>query len=419
MPHGTIPRTVAADLLRDLSLAVRNVVRQRRRSAAVVAAVTFGVIALLLAGGFIEWVFWAMREDTIHSHLGHIQIVRPGYLVSGMADPFRYLLPESAPERSSLESSLHVTTIAPRLGFNGLISRGDATISFLGDGVDPEKDALLSRTLLISHGSGLSNDDPNGIILGDGLAANLGAAVGDRLVLLANTASGGINAVECHVKGLFSTPVKAYDDVALRLPLRLAQNLLRTSGAHRWLVLLDDTAVTAASLERIRQQFAGKRFDIVPWYELADFYNKTVALFTKQVGVMKLIIAVIVVLSISNTLMMGILERTAEIGTSMALGYKRKRILSLILHEGLVLGLGGGAIGLILGYGLAWLISTVGIPMPPPPGMARGFTAEIRVTWQLALNALALALGATLLASVYPAWKASRMDIVDALRHGR
>ncbi len=408
-----------SDLLRDLSLALRNVLRQKRRSATAVSAVAFGVIALLLAGGFIEWIYWAMREDTIHSHLGHIQIVRPGYLDSGIADPFRYLLPENTSERTALEDLPHVNAVAPRLGFSGLISRDDSTISFLGDGVDPEKEALLSRTLLVSKGQGLSRDDPKGIILGDGLAANLGAGVGDRLVLLANTASGGINAVESHVRGLFSTPTKAYDDVALRLPLPLAQDLLRTSGAHRWLVLLDDTTFTPALLGQLRQQLAGRHLDVVPWYELADFSNKTVALFKKQVGVMKMIIAVIVVLGISNTLMMGILERTAEIGTSMALGFNRKRILRLFLGEGLVLGLAGGIIGLLLGVALASVISAVGIPMPPPPGMARGFTAEILVTWQLALDALALAFGTTLLASIYPAWKASRMDIVGALRHGR
>ena len=157
----------------------------------------------------------------------------------------------------------------------------------------------------------------------------------------------------------------------------------------------------------------------MPWYDLADFYAKTVALFKKQVGVMKMIITVIVVLGISNTLMMGVLERTAEIGTSMALGYRRNRILRLFLGEGLVLGFAGGVIGLLLGFALASVISAVGIPMPPPPGMARGFTAEILVTGPLALDALALAFGTTLLASLYPAWKASRMDIVDALRHGR
>jgi len=384
-----------------------------------VSAVAFGVINLLLAGGFVEWIYWAMREDTIHSHLGHAQIVRPGYLDSGIADPFGYLLSEEAPERAVLANLPHVEAVAPRLGFSGLISRGESTISFLADGVDPGKEALLSRTLLISKGQDLSAADPKGIILGDGLAANLGADVGDTVVLLANTASGGINAVECHIRGLFSTVTKAYDDTALRMALPVAQHLLRTSGAHRWLVLLDDTSATEDALVRMRQLLAGKRLEVVPWYELADFYNKTVALFKKQVAVMKLIIAIIIVLSISNTLMMSVMERTGEIGAVMALGLNRRTVRRIFLGEAAVLGFIGGVSGLLLGFALAKLISVIGIPMPPPPGMARGFTAEILVTWQLALEALALALVTTLLAGVYPAWKASRMEIVNALRHNR
>jgi len=384
-----------------------------------VSAIAFGVVALLLAGGFIEWVYWAMREDTIHSHLGHVQVVRPRYLEAGLADPFRYLLPDNAPERSAIERLPHVSAIAPRLGFSGLISLGDSTISFLGDGVDPEKEDLLSRTLLISQGSRLAQSDPTGIILGDGLAANLGAKVGDQVVLVANTKSGGVNAVEVHVRGLFSTPTKAYDDVALRLPLATAQELLKTVGSHRWLVLLDDTRTTEATMARIRQQLAGKPYEVVPWYDLADFYNKTVALFQKQVNVMKAIVAAIIVLSISNILMMSVLERTGEIGTVMALGHRRNRVMRLFLAEGLVLGIVGAAMGLVLGLGLAYMISSIGIPMPPPPGMARGFTGAIRLTPTLAIDAVLLAVGTVLIASIYPAWKGSRLEIVDALRHNR
>ncbi len=403
----------------DLALALRNVVRQKRRSSGAISAVCFGVVALLLAGGFIEWIYQAMREYTIHSHLGHVQVIRRGYLDSGMADPFSYLLPDTAGEREVIESLPHVIAVAPRLAFSGLISHGDSTISFVADGVDPERETLLSRTLQISRGEGLSSSEPRGIIIGDGLAANLGVDVGDRVVLLANTVSGGINAVECRVRGLFSTVTKAYDDTALRLPLPTAQQLLRVSGSHRWLVLLDETAQTEWLADELRQRLAGKELDVVPWYQLADFYNKTIALFSKQVGVMKMIIAVIIVLSISNNLMMSVMERTSEIGTSMALGYSRPGILRLFVSEAVLLGVFGGSLGILLGLILAQAISSIGIPMPPPPGMARGFTGEILVTWRLALDALGLAFSTTLLASAYPAWTASRMNIVDALRHSR
>lgn len=403
----------------DILVALRNVIRQRRRSAMAVSAVCFGVVAILLAGGFIEWIYEAMREYTIHSHLGHAQIVRAGYLDSGMSDPYAYLLPQTSDDRSAIERMPHVITVAPRLTFSGLISHGDATLSFVADGVDPEKEVLLSRTLQITRGEGLSSEDPRGIIIGNGLAANLGVTVGDQVVLVANTASGGINAVECRVRGLFETVTKAYDDMALRLPLPVAHQLLKVSGAHRWMVLLDDTARTNSLVSQIQKHLTGKKLEVVAWSQLADFYNKTVVLFSKQVNVMKFIIAIIIVLSISNTLMMSVMERTSEIGTSMALGYSRKDILKLFVTEGALLGILGGSSGLVLGLVLARVISAIGIPMPPPPGMAWGFTGEILVTWRLTLDALSLAFGTTLLASVYPAWKASRMLIVDALRHSR
>jgi putative ABC transport system permease protein len=103
----------------------------------------------------------------------------------------------------------------------------------------------------------------------------------------------------------------------------------------------------------------------------------------------------------------------------MAMGSKGKQIMQLFVTEGLILGLIGGIAGIVIGYVLAETISYVGIPMPPAPGMTTGFTGQIRVTASLALQALAIAITTSLLASVYPAWKASRLNIVDALRHNR
>lgn len=400
-------------------LAMRNVLRQRRRSSIGVASVAFGVIALLLAGGFIEWVFWGMREGTIRSRLGHVQIMQPGYLESGTADPFAHLLPGTSPVLAKLEQDQRVRTVAPRLAFSGLASFGDATLSFLGEGMDPAREEELNSSVVMIAGERLSVDDPKGIIMGWGLAANLGTKVGDTVVLLATNGSGGINAVEVKVRGLFSTVTKAYDDAALRVPLAVARELLRVKGSHTWVLLLDRTERTEAVVTELRRELPARELQVIPWYELADFYNKTVELFSRQVAVMKLIVAVIIVLSIANTMTMSVLERTGEIGTSLALGVPRIRVLGQIVLEGLLLGAIGGVGGIVVGFTLAELISWVGIPMPPPPGMARGFSGKILVTGGLMSEAFLLALVTALAASLYPAWKASRMVIVDALRHNR
>lgn len=412
-------RLVSLPLLLELRVALRNVLRHRRRTFLALVTIVGGITAYLLAGGFIEWIFSTMRETTIHSQLGHIQIVRPQYFEKGVADPYRYLLPEDPALMKRIEESSQAATVTPRLAFSGLISHGEATVSFLGEGVVPSREVELSRWLLIVAGRGLADDDRNGIVLGEGLAANLGVVPGDTVVLLGTSAKGALSAVECHVAGIFTTAAKAYDDVALRVPLAVAQSMVRTTGATSWVVLLDKTERTDAVLALLKHAQYGQSLQFVGWHELADFYNKTVSLFSKQVNVVKLIIALIIILSISNTLSMAVMERTSEIGTIMAVGSRRSDVLRAFLLEGTTLGVAGGMFGLVLSVLLAWLISSVGIPMPPPPGMAHGFTGQIILPPHLLLDAFVLAVGTTLIASLLPAWRASRMNIVDALRHQR
>lgn len=398
----------------DFRTAVRNLTRNRRRALVGLLTIACGVIAMVLANGFIHWVFWAMRESAIQSQLGHIQVVRPGFYKAGAADPFAFILPDAAPEREAIAATPGVKTVAPRLSVSGLIGFGETTVAFVADAVDPAKEAALKLAFGIVKGHDLSSTTAHEVIIGRGLAQSLGVQPGDTVSLLATASGGGINAVEAKVAGIFITASKAYDDTALRLPIGLAHALLHTQGAHKWLVVLDETEQTDAFLAQFRARFP--RLEFVPWYERADFYNKTVTLFLQQMRVFQFIIGVIIVLSISNLLIMNVLERTGEIGTLMAIGFKRAAVLRLFMTESLLLGVAGGGIGMAAGYGLAELISAIGIPMPPPPGMERGYSGEIMATWPILSQAFLIAFVTTVVAGLYPAWKASRLQIVDALR---
>lgn len=399
-----------------LRTAALNVIRQVNRSKAALTAVALGVTAMMLAAGFIDWNLRFGRENTIHSQLGHIQVMKPRFLELGRSDPLSYVLPNKEQDIRKILDGPGVVAVAPRLLISGLASSGETTLSFIGEGVDPGVEAELSSALRFPEGRNLQPGEESTVVVGRGLADNLGLRLGGTLVLVANTKGGRINAVEAKTVGVFESITKAYDDIALRIPIGLARQLLRVDGEHLRIVVLDDTARTAQTLEWMKTNLGTSKYDVVPWTQLADFYNKTASLFAKQVGVIYMIIAVIIVLAISNTMTMSVIQRIGEIGTMMAIGARRKDILLLFIAEGVVLGVVGTIIGVFVGSLLAMLISLIGIPMPPGPGMTWGYSAGILLTPGTVVSACLTAMATTALASLYPAWKASRMEIVESLR---
>ena len=189
-----------------------------------------------------------------------------------------------------------------------------------------------------------------------------------------------------------------------------------TTGAHTLVFSLDDTAATDAVAERLSRELRQNEFEIRTWFELADFYRKTVELYRRQFGVLQLIILVMIVLSVANSVNMAIFERTGEFGTLMALGDRRQDVFRLVMTENTLLGLLGATLGIALGIAVAEGISYIGIPMPPPPNSNSSYTAYVRL--QPALLGAAFAVGAiaTIVAAILPARRASRMPVVEALR---
>lgn len=398
-------------------LALRNLYRHRRRSVTSLLAVAFGVAALLIAGGYVASLFEEFREATIQSQLGHIQVSRPGFHEAGTSDPYGYVLPVRTDELTRhLPSQARV---APRVMVNGLASSGEITLPFIAEGVDPAVDMVDDRSLRIVDGRRLLPNDERHLLLGQGLASLLEVKVGDQLVLLVNAEGGVLSATEGEVVGFFSSFSQEFDDAALLMPLQLARSLTGIEGAHSWLVFLTTTAQTDDNLTVLRQTLPADQYEVKAWYELAEFYNRASALFSQQLGVIKIMIMVIILLGIGNTMMMSVLERTGEIGTMMAMGTRKSAVLRGFLVEGGMLGLVGAVSGVAAAYLIAYLLRLLSIDMPPPPGFAVGYEASLSLSPGLILETVVLACVTTTLAALYPAVRASRMVIVDALRKVR
>lgn len=402
-----------------LKLAFKNIFRNKVRSVITLAAIAFGCVSLIITGGFIEDTFTQMRESYIRSFLGHMQIYKQDFYEKGSATPYDYMIPDHEAISAKVMNTEGVSHVTARLDFSGLLSTGETTISFIGQGVDPEGEARISTSVEMDKGEALSGEDSFDVILGKGLAKAVGVDIGSPVILVTNTISGSMNALDVGVKGVFSTSSKAFDDRALRIPLKTAHRLLRTSDVQSLVVLLDKTEDTDRVKASLEKQFKedGDGLEVIAWHEMADFYNKTVELYGRQFLVLKLIIGIVVVLSIFNTMNMSVMERIGEVGTIMALGTRRSGVVRLFMLEGLILGALGGTLGVIAGYLLAKLISYIGIPMPPPPGATMTWTASIGIVPEVFAFVFVLAIVTAFFSSVYPAIKASKLEISEALRH--
>jgi putative ABC transport system permease protein len=404
-----------------LKLAIRNVFRNRRRTLITLAAMGFGAAAIIVFGGFVNAIYWGVRESTIRSQVGHIQLYRKGYSEKGNLAPYDYLIRDYAALRAELLKIEHVKTVTARLGFSGLVSTGDTTTSFVGTGVQPEGETDLSSLSVIVDGKDLTSRDPRAVILGIGLARAFGVKLGDDLTLLTTTKSGSINALAVKVRGVWESGEKAYDDRFLKTALPEVQRLLDVENGEvqSVVLLLDRTDNTAAVRERIARLIGerGLELEIKTWEDLALRYHQVRELFGRIFAVLTLIVSIMVVFGITNTMTMAIFERTREIGTIMALGTRRRGVISMFVLEGVALGVLGGIAGVVLGVALAKIISAFGIQLPPPPGSTRGFAVQIFVVPSVLAQAFRLSIITATLASLYPAWRAARLDVVEALRH--
>lgn len=397
--------------------ALRNLLRHRLRTSLTLGAVVFGVVGLTLSGGFVRDIFFQLGEGAIHSRLGHVQIAKRGYYEFGRRDPQRYLFDQPGELETRLREVPEVVEAMWRVKFAGLLNNGRTDLPIIGEGVEADKEARLGSAMTIIEGRQLRDADDYGILLGEGAAHSLELHPGDYATLVVTSAGGALNTVDFKVVGVMRTMSRDYDARAVRIGLAAAQDLLLDERAHLLVLRLRETTATDRVVAALRQMLPPDRYEVRPWYELADFYRKTVALYERQFGLLVGIVMIMVLLGVANSVNMTLFERIGECGTIMALGYRRRAVFRMLVQENFLLGLLGGVVGVALGLLLAAMISWVGIPMPPPPNMSSGYIAAIRPGVEMITLAFFVGVFATLLASLWSARRVVRIPVVDALRH--
>jgi len=398
----------------------RNVARNRRRTVLSAAIVACGSMALLLSVGFVLASFHGLRESIISSELGHIQIGARGQFEGHEERPLQHGL--SARQIAEVEGQLRqepgLRFSTRRVLFEGLLSTGQRTVAFVGQGVEPEKEARLSTVfapIVSGHGLGDDPDGPEQILLAVDLARSLQVQPGDTITVMVTTEDGVLNAVDAVVAGTYRTGVPELDRRAIMMQLQHVQSLLATEKISRLVLALRDTDATDALAARLRAQLPD--LDVKRWIDLAFFYNQVVSLYGSIFTVLGIIIAMVVFISTANSMLMSVMERIREVGTLRAIGIPERRIQQIFLLEGAIIGMLGASVGLVLASLAALAVNLSDIRMPPPPGRTADYPLMIFTQWDSSLLIWLL----FILLGAFSAWAphrvTRRLSIVEKLNH--
>ena len=412
-------------------LALRNLLRHKRRTLLTAAALVMGIAIMILGRAWQDATSRAVVEPAKLSTLGHVQVFAEdaaadeGGEISFIAPQNNYrLIPE--PQKvidTVLREEPRLQAGIARLMVGALLSSGDVSMEGLLIGIDPRARAAAYPALDLREGRFFEPGE-KGILLNRGVARKLGVGVGGTVVALGTTSDGRLSGVKLTVTGVWKVGgLDAYEWGSCFVDLAAIQELLDAGDAAGVLVFRqrdgdEPSAAVAASVTAALRQH-GIRARAWTWEEMGGPFLGGMIVTRFVGGILHAVLALIAAAGVLNTALMSVFERTREIGTIRAVGSRRSRVVGLFLLEGLFLGVVGAAGGALLGASLVHWFSVHGIPAFSEAqrysyGGDHLYTA---LAWRDLVSVPAMMIAVCVLASLGPAVMAARMRPADALRH--
>ena len=398
-----------------LSVPLRSLWRNRRRTLLSIAVVSLGTAVSLVVLGFVENSRGQLQQTTVEE-FGNLQIAAPE-LWNETTEDYEYLIPPTTvaavDEILASESAYVGRTL--RLQFPGLLASGNRSQVVQAVGLEPANEVLNPPS--IADGRDLTSDDTAAVLIGRSLAERLSISVGDALVFTLTTANGAYNATPLIVAGIYRFQSEDAELRTIFMPLSFGQLLLGTDGVDRIVVGLTDPGDTDPERAAIQSRLDEQSIDleVKTWYELSPIYQQLSSYFNLLFGFLSLAVTVLVFAIILQVLTLAFLERTREIGTLRALGTTQGEVFRMFLVESAWLALLGSLVGVIGGVLFSILFNAVGIEWKPP-GTVDPVTFTIVLTPVTILPPFVVGLAATLISGLFPSIRTSRIRVVDALR---
>jgi ABC-type lipoprotein release transport system permease subunit len=406
--------------------AVRHLLRNRRRSLLTLIAVIVPVFILVLMYGMVAGEMRGFFDGAVELQTGHFQIRATADRPAGGALP---LIDDPEPLVALIEATSGIERFTVRLDVPALAAAGDHSQGIVVQGIaEPQSGKGSPLADLVTDGRYLAGDGRSAVV-GEDLARLLDLEVGDPLVLLGAHPDAGLGVAKPTIVGIFSAPDETLSRSVVEVDLAVAERLVRQSGAATAIVGYVQGIDGPWDAERIDRVVVSLKaripdgYEILDWRELSPDLGMYMRLARPIMTLFSGIFFVLGGLVVLNTLYLSVLERTRELGIIIALGASRRRVMWMIQVEAGLVAVTGGTIGALGGAALVWLVEAVGgLRLPGAyTGFLEAFGMQpllhLRVTIpEIALSAAAMVIVA-LLAAWYPAFRASRLEPMEAMRY--
>jgi ABC-type lipoprotein release transport system permease subunit len=299
----------------------------------------------------------------------------------------------------------------------GVVSSREESANIRVVGFDSQSSVAAPYRDSVLAGSYLDPDERDGALIGRRLATELGVAPGDSITLALVDGNGNSVDASFEVRGVFGTGIPSYDDGSVMIPLERAQGMADVGDRASAVVIQLDDEERAAG---VAAALGSADVRALTWTEINELILETLELSMSFYLVLDLIVMLVVAVVIANTLLMAVFERVREIGILASLGLKRRQIMTMVLMEASILGVCGIVLGLILGLLGVVYLARVGLPVSEQiaasaGSYAMGTVMKARFVPGLTLGLAVWTLIVILLAALYPARFASRLEPVEAL----
>jgi putative ABC transport system permease protein len=462
--------------MNTLLLALRNLLRNSRRSLTTLLAMVIGICAVLIFGGYARNSIYALQTGYVQVH-GHLQIQHTNYFLYGSGNPAAYGIANYQRIMDEVKQdpvlAPMLTVVTPKLQLGGIAGNFAAGVSknVMASGIVVGEQNQMRTwddygSMSYTPQFALTGTSQDAVVIGTGVARMLqlcgplkvsncpqvptAAASAERaapddiaalsaleqhadapstgqthIEMLAANVHGAPNVVNLNVVKAENWGFKEFDDTVLIMHLAQSQRLVFGGAPPQVTAIqiqLRHTEQMAAASERLAQllatTFKDEPLELLDFATLTPIYGQSIRFFDSVFGFIATLIGVIVLFTVGNTMSMAVVERTVEIGTLRAMGQRRSGIRALFMCEGLLLGLIGALLGVLTALLLASLINHSGLTWTPP-GYVYAYPLKVRVWGDLGLI-FGSAVGLVLVAIVsawWPANRAAKLMIVDALRH--